>query len=426
MGRAADLLVAGDAGVAGELAEALRALGLSAVSCSFETLDRRASEMRADGVVTLGAAPASTLPPGCVRIAVDADDDAKADAVLRGPAHPIQIAARMRALLRLRVLERTARIRAGDLRTLGADPAPVSRAQAPTSVLYVGEPGPVFMSLSHAMRARDAEIVGAFSTFNAFDYLHERAFDAVALNAAPTPETAHTVCSAMRRNTRLYHTPAVILTPREFYPEADEAFARGASDILPADTDEAEIGRRLLGLAAERRRRRDAKTLLDACRVTRALDEETDLFSERFARAHAASLLEEAGRTGDALSVVALKAGAPASAGPREGPRAMRAMTEFASMLRHCVRAEDLSARMGGERFFLILPATAAHEAEVVADRVRAIAECTAYESEDPLNPFRMEIRHAVVEAGSEETGDALIARAFDALPERVRRREAV
>ena len=426
MGRAADLLVAGDAGAASELAEALRMLGLSAVSCPFDMLERRAAEMRADGVVTLGPAPAPELPPGCVRIAVDADDDARADAVLRGPAHPIQIAARMRALLRLRVLERTARLRGRDLRAFGADPAPVSTAETPASVLYVGEPGPVFMSLSHALSARGGELVGAFSTFNAFDYLHERAFDAVALNAAPTPETAHTVCSAMRRNTRLYHTPAVILTPQEFYPEADEAFARGASDILPADTGEAEIGRRLLGLAAERRRRRDAKALLDACRVTRVLDDATDLFSERFARSHAASLLEEAARTGAALSVVALEAGAPETAGPSDGPRAMRALTEFASMLRHCVRAEDLSARMGRDRFCLILPATSAHEAEVVADRVRAIAECTAYESEDPLNPFRMEIRHAAVEANADEAGDALLARAFDALPARERRREAV
>ena len=46
------------------------------------------------------------------------------------------------------------------------------------------------MRLQHAMTGVGAEVIAAFSTFNAFDYLHERAFDAVVLNTDPDPDLA--------------------------------------------------------------------------------------------------------------------------------------------------------------------------------------------------------------------------------------------
>lgn len=349
-----------------------------------------------------------------------------ADAVIRPPAHPIQVAARLRALLRLNVLETAARSRARDVRCAGGEPSPVRPVASDQSVLYVGQPDPQFLRLRHALNGRGAEVIAAFSTFSAFDYLHERAFDAVVLNAEPERETAHTVCSAMRRNTRLYHTPALILARGEVYAEADEAFARGASDILDAAAPCDVLCERIMGLASERRRRRDAKTLLEACRISSLVDSSTDLFGDAFGRTHLETLLSDGQRQNAPLSVVALEALTPPDAGPSTGPCAHSALTQFASMLRHCVRAEDLAVRADESRFYLVLPSTEVEQADVVAARVAAIAECTAYESEDPLNPFRMMIRHQVRQSVAGDTADSLLARAFatDAGP--ARRREAV
>jgi len=284
-----------------------------------------------------------------------------------------------------------------DAGVAGRTPTPAASGEDKASVLFVGAPCPAFMRLQHAMAGASTDVIAAFSSFSAFDYLHERAFDAVVLNTEPEPDLAHTVCSAMRRNTRLYHTPALLLVRGDGYAGADEAFARGASDLLNADAGSDEMRARVTALTAERRRRRSAKAMLEACRVPALLDDASDLFNAEFGERHLGSLLTEAEARGHGVSLVGLGVSAPQDAG---AAKVRSAVDQFAGMLRHCVRAEDLAVRARPDAFYLALPSTRADEARMVAARVSAIAECTAYESADPHRPFRLSLATRVIEPG--------------------------
>jgi len=409
MGRAAKVFVTGPEPTASELAGEL-------VSYGFDARSRRsvAAETVCDALVCLGEAP----PDDVVRRVVvkvgpaPAPGETKVDAALPPPAHPIQIAARLRALLRLTVLESVARLRETDAAGFGVRPARLAEVERKPVILYVGPGDPAFLSLRHALKEAGVDMVAAFSTFNAFDYLHERPFDAVVLNAADDPDTAHTVCSAMRRNTRLYHTPALIMSRDEVYPHADEAFARGASDILPARLEPTKFRARVLALADERRRRREAKAVLESVRIDPLLDRETDLFTSEFGLKHLESIVSVSEDSFGPVSVVCLRAGVPDDI-RRAGPEhADKAVNQFAAMLRHCVRAEDLAMRAGGDLFFLALPGTPRQAARVVAARVCAIAECTAYESADPLKSFRIHVEHGVEERIAGESAADMLERA--------------
>ena len=329
---------------------------------------------------------------------------------LQPPAHPIQIAARLRALIRLSVLESIARLRAEDAHDAGAPPTPPAPDKEPTRVLYVGAPGPSFMRLQHALDGAAVETVAAFTTFTAFDYMHERAFDAVVLSTEPGPDMAHTVCSAMRRNTRLYHTPAILFTRGDAYAEADEAFARGASDIVSDALCADQLSHRITALSAERRRRRRAKVLLEASRGAALLDQSSDLFASQFGQRHLASLLMTASRQHKQVSVIGLNACAPVEAGTGS---IASALDQFAAMLRHCVRAEDMAMRTADDQFVIALPQTPADLAEIVAARVCAIAECTAYESDQPSTPFRLSLNAHVMEPAPGMSAEAVIASAL-------------
>lgn len=414
MGRAVALLICGDAQTAGELASELCGVGLQARACPPDNAARALDKEPADAIVAL-----ETLPAGvCARVRAVvsmAGPFEGSGAVLAPRAHPIQIAARVRSLLRLAVLEEAARERLNDLGNAG-HVLPANEYKAgPVAVLYAGPPDPVFLRLKHALDSAGTELVAAFSTFNAFDYLHERAFDAVVLNTRPKPDIAHTVCSAMRRNTRLYHTPTVLISHEEIYAAADEAFARGASDILPASLEDGELAERISTLAHERRRRRLSKGLLESCRVSAVLDGETDLFNAAFGERHLTSLIGMAGRRALPLSLIALRLETPFDRS-HGSSHSTSALNQFASMLRHYVRAEDLAVRLTGSTFYLALPGTSAADAQIVAARVAAIAECTAYESADPHAPFRVTLRHQAAEARAGDTAAGLIARAFDAI----------
>lgn len=406
MGRALSIIVVDDSQEpAAEALAGLSQLGLTVRRTRPEGLAAELQSSTPDAIVAFTelVGDAGSVPHLAVGVR-----DPGAGTYLHAPAHAIQIAARLRGLVRLSVLEDIARLRANDAHEAGAAPGPAQTGPDGSTVLFVGAPCPAFMRLQHAMAGAQVETIAAFSTFTAFDYLHERAFDAVILNTDPDPDLAHTVCSAMRRNTRLYHTPAVLLARRDGYAQADEAFARGASDILSGDASEAEMRERVTTLGMERRRRRRAKAMLEACRAASLLDAKSDLYAAEFGARHCGSLLLDRRKTGRPLTLVGLSAHAPADAGPA---RIEAALDQFAAMLRHCVRAEDLAVRRMANEFYLALPNTPAEEAQLVADRICAIAECTAYEGVDASRPFRLTLASNVIEPDAQaETGEAIEA----------------
>lgn len=333
------------------------------------------------------------------------------DSWIREPTLPVQIAARARALSRLHAMEEVAKRRTAVTALYGdrgrnldpVDPAPC--------VLYVGDASPRFMALQHILKDADAEVIGAFSSYSAFDYLHERPFDAVVLNAAGKRDTAFTISSAMRRNARLYHTPVLLLDSEDGSQNAEEAYARGVSDIISPRTSDVEMRDRILALAAERRRRRRAKSALEGCREPRTLDIETGLFHAGFITSHLQDLIHAATRDEISLTVLALRAVAPLGADQPDAASTEKAIRQFAAMLRHLLRTEDAAARIDSDTFLAILPFTDPAGVECVAARVAAIAECTAFESENPLQPFRLGILSVSVEVQPDETAEALIER---------------
>src|SRR5690606_37486728 len=101
----------------------------------------------------------------------------------------------------------------------------------PFRILAVGEPAPQFLALSNVLQRSGAEVVGAFTAYTAFDYLHERAFDAVVLWAGETPQEAMSIAAGMRRNTRLFHIPALLYMQAGSQLTLSEAYHRGISDV---------------------------------------------------------------------------------------------------------------------------------------------------------------------------------------------------
>jgi two-component system cell cycle response regulator PopA len=336
------------------------------------------------------------------------------DGWLRRPVSPVQLANRIQSLRRLWVMEDIARRRKAAAEVFGHATDDEALGTSPATVLFVGEATSRFMAVRHALAAQNTSMIAAFSSFSAFDYLHERPFDAVILNALEKKDMAFTISSAMRRNARLYHTPVLLLTPSSQFEAADEAFARGVSDILPAESSPEEISARVLRLAEERRRRRTAKAILENCRARATIDTELGLYKPRFALAHLQDLLTAANRNRKPASLVMMAMEPPDSGVSWE--RFNAAQQQFASMLRHLLRAEDFPAHLRPNLFAAILPYTGRDGALCVAERVSAVAECTAFDSDDPLLPFRLNMNCVALEAAGEETAEALVERGMKLL----------
>lgn len=268
MGRTLDVLVFGMSDGVEALSEKLGRLALNCRLVRADSPPARRHHFWAVGVILAecdrdvedGLKAFERFAPGERPILVVGPDsygsEEQADAWIREPATPVQIAARVRALFRLHTMEIIARRRTEVSALYGQKAGLVERQDQPPCILYVGDASPRFMALQHTLASVDADVIAAFSSYSAFDYLHERAFDAVVLNAEGKRDIAFTISSAMRRNARLFHTPVLLLTDDVDTETSEEAFARGVSDLLPPGTDDTELRDRVLTLTSERRRRR--------------------------------------------------------------------------------------------------------------------------------------------------------------------------
>jgi two-component system cell cycle response regulator PopA len=339
------------------------------------------------------------------------------DVTLAPPLHPAQAAMRLETAVRTAVAEEEFELRVETFADKGRALEAPELDPTPFQVLAIGEPAPQFLALSNALAANGAEVVGAFTAYTAFDYLHERRFDAIVLWAGENPQEALSIAAGLRRNTRLYHTPALLYMRPQSYVTAAEAYHRGVTDVATPETAERETALRVVELARAYRRQTSVRQALEGARSSGLMDAATGLFTRELFAAHLARLAYAARQRNRALSVCVLKvADKPELAEVRRGGWLARAIPQIGSMIGRLVRVEDTAARLAPDVFALALPATPAHAARAAGERIAAVIGCTAFEAGDGKPPFVVEFDLGVAEVGPGETaGRALEEAAAEA-----------
>lgn len=413
------LIVAPDDSAAGPLAEGLDRLGwrtitarsmaaataaLSDLQVQAAIVDLAARESQVDGVAArLRAACAPRrLPIMAVGPLDPLRKDRGFDVALAGPLHPAQAAMRLETLVRTAVAEEELEVRRETFSERGHmldEPEP---DPTPYRVLAIGEPAPQFLALSNALARNGAEIVGAFTAFTAFDYLHERPFDAVVLWAGDNPHEALSIAAGLRRNTRLYHTPALLYMRSQSPVTAAEAYQRGISDVASPETPEAETALRVVELARAYRRQKAVRAALEQARNSGLMDAATGLFTRDLFAGHLVRLARSAQARNRPLSVCMLKVSErPDLKAPRAGGWVARAVPQIGSMIGRLVRVEDTAARLAPEVFALALPSTPLHSARAAGERIAAVIGCTAFEAGPGATPFVVEFDLGIAEVMS-------------------------
>ncbi|HEY0435281.1 MAG TPA: diguanylate cyclase [Phenylobacterium sp.] len=422
------LIVARDDSLAGPLAEGLDRLGWRTITARGRhaaitaltdlKIEAAIIDLRGVGEEALGLArrlKAACAPRKLPVIAIGDPDPILEtygfDVTLAAPLHPAQAAMRLETLVRTAVAEEEFDLRTETFNEFGRKLDAPEADISPFRVLAIGEPAPQFLALSNALLRNGADVVGAFTAYTAFDYLHERIFDAVVLWAGDNPQEALSIAAGLRRNTRLYHTPALLYMRKETYVTTTEAFHRGLSDVASPETPESETARRVVELARSYRRQMTVRAALEQARGSGLMDAATGLFTRDLFAAHLARLASAAKQRNRALSVCVLKlADRPELAAPRAAGWLDRAVPQIGSMIGRLVRVEDTAARLGPELFALALPNTHAANGRLAGERIAAVIGCTAFEAGDGNPPFVVEFDLGVAAVTSaENAGHALV-----------------
>jgi two-component system, cell cycle response regulator PopA len=335
------------------------------------------------------------------------------DLVLAAPVHPSQVALRLESLTRMAVAEEEFALRVETFADQGRRLDLPDDPDGGYRVLAVGEPAPQFLALSNALSRGGAEVVGAFTAYTAFDYLHERAFEAVVLWGGENQSEALSIAAGMRRNSRLYHVPAILYLKEGSQVTHAEAYGKGVSDVASPDSPAVETSARVLELARAYRRQHAIRTALERARSSGLMDPATGLFTRDLFASHLARLSRASRERRRPLSVCVLKVAEKPELIPirREG-WIDRAIPQIGSMIGRLVRAEDTAARLGPEVFGLALPATRMAQAVAAGERIAAVIACTAFEAGPSRPAFVVEFDIGVAEVDPDENAARALERA--------------
>lgn len=326
------------------------------------------------------------------------------DLTLAAPLHPTQASMRLETLVRNAIAEEELELRTQTFAEFGREVTPAQPEAGPFTVLAIGEPAPQFLALSNALAERGASVVGAFTAFTAFDYLHERTFDAVVLWAGDAPQEALSIAAGLRRNTRLYHTPALLYVRPVSPVTPAEAYHRGVSDVASPTTPESETAARVVELARAHRAQKAVRLALEQTIGHGLIDAPTGLFNKDLFSAHVARLAKASRERRRPLSVCVLKVSDRIELkAPRKGGWVARALPQIGSMVGRLVRIEDTAARLGPETFAVAFPGTGLEAARAAGERIAAVIGCTAFEAGAGNSPFVIEFDMGVAEVNSPE-----------------------
>jgi two-component system, cell cycle response regulator PopA len=336
----------------------------------------------------------------------------------------IALAARINSSLRIAVMADEARLRFKSLAKFGGAPKPPTLNSASTPrILVFGPPGPDMMRFSAALEARGAQAIAAFTSFTAFDYLHDGDFDGVAIVAHDDMSSSLGFCSAMRRNARLFHMPCLVLGSPDF-ARPEDAIAKGATDFAISGDDDEASAERLLDFVDEKRSRDALALAFAAARAPAAMEPGTGLYGPEFFTSHLSALIARGHETDRPLSVTLVRiAPDPITTALAQGRGLDRIVGQAGAMLARLVRAEDVAARIDRTTFAVAFPSSDEDAAEVAATRIGAVLECTAFDSGNDVTaysndaPLQIKLNVASAALSSGETAEDLIGRAQARLP---------
>lgn len=332
--------------------------------------------------------------------------------VLIDPVHASQIANRVNSLIRLGAMEREIKLRVKTLENDFGQSVVIEDDgnHPPFRVLFIGQASPGFMVVINALQAKNVDTVAAFTSFSAFDYLHESKFDAVVMNALEHPEPALSISETMRRNARLFHVPTLFLVKDDTFEYADKAQNYGARDIVNVNSDVQEISGRILELANYHRLHDNLKEEFDSLGDHNSICEKSGCFTKTFIERHAARVFRANHKIRKPVTMMAVQPRLNCSEEVSE-EQAEKAIMQFGQMLKNLVRMQDSVAVYDENRFLLMFPGSTEEDAQVVLERVKGLVACTAFEGGTANSPLTLTLDYTIAEALIHESSDLTIGR---------------
>jgi two-component system, cell cycle response regulator len=344
--------------------------------------------------------------------------DAGADDFLTKPVDDFALFARVRSLVRLKMMTDELRMREETGQSMGlADAAETMIEPDPSGRILIVEDRPESVAWFRSGLEAKNKLVDVSTFDEALIRARGGDFDLIVVSLGIRNFDGLRLCSHLRSLPEVRNSPILVLVSEGESRKLIQALDMGVNDYLMRPVDRNEL---LARVRTQLRKKRYSDKLRHNVQLSLEMaitDALTGLHNRRYMASHLDTLMRSASAAKPIsfliLDIDYFKA-VNDTHGHDVGDEVLR---EFANRISANVRGIDLACRHGGEEFVVVMPDTDSGFAFTVAERLRQSIESTPFKISRAPNTLTITVSIGIASsAGADDVPDKLLRRADQAL----------